>query len=773
MAQYIIYKKAPSVFEIVKDNLIFISDSKWSGTQIDGRFTFKSENGARLFANVPFSEVSYVDETGGGSVSSFASAISLHNKLKEVGFFDASVSSGGGGADTFKQLADTFSSFTGRNGQVIYVDGNVLNSKTIANNELLSQLGDTNLELIQNIPAGHILQVVTIIEGDQTIKRWAAVPFPTQENTPPNGYLQLGTVTRDGSDVNVSTGYLWIIDGIQLGNSVAYDFVIEDAEAGDSRVDIIVANNDGSFSLIQGEPSEGSGTAVAPVPNTQQLLLTTISIYEDNISEPVNPITGLYITKESLTYQEVNTDEDSYVIPNNGHSSYLIQNLGSDSTISGVSRPSFVAGIENVVYDGNTFEFLIDNDITIFENGADIEGLKFILAKNFSAVRNSVVTFKLKGGDLYFKSYSEFGDYIKRSGTEPGKPVTGDIEYLAGNDNKLFSRNSDDNGSGSVTFGDGNVSLGYAKDGGIRNSITANEEGLRVDSNDANSKGLIGDRLFDKQGDPNAYAQIGDLGDTISIDSVPTAGSSNAVSSGGTFTALGTKITNGGQNGTVAIGPLDNSFFYFIQNGTTRARFGGADFELTSGGSFSATNPSEGAFFPGSNVASPKISTSRGSSSMPTLIVDNNDSASTGRIIEFRKNGVAMAGVNPDGTVTGSNATASNNFVPLGQLNSKLKDNQLSKQASYTILMSDFVLNNHLTIFVNATLAAITITLPAALSSFGYTITVIKTDSSANSITVKGNGSELINALNTFILSAEFQRITTESNGLTNYIRST
>jgi len=402
MAQYIIYKKAEGVFEIVKDNLIFISDSKWSGTQIDGLFTFKSENGARLFANVTFSEVSYVDETGGGSVASFASAISLHNKLKEVGFFDASTTPGSGGADTFKQLADAFSSFTGRDGQVVYINGNVLDSKTIANNEFLSDLGDTNLQTVQNIPSGHILRVVTITEGDQTIQRWSAVPFPTENNIPANGYLELGTVTKIGNEINVSTGFLWIIDGIQLGNTIAYDFTIEDADSGDSRVDIIVAESDGTFSLIQGESSAGSGNAIAPIPNSDQLLLTTVYIYEDAISEPTIPISdGQYVNKVEYQYQGVNATGDGILTdyPLNGINSAL-------DLVSGVTRlNSVLITAAYSLYKGK--ELAIRNSQLTNVIITDGSGFNFHNGEDFILLPGQVI--KLKEYGLEFDFLGTFG----------------------------------------------------------------------------------------------------------------------------------------------------------------------------------------------------------------------------------------------------------------------------------------------------------------------------------------------------------------------------
>lgn len=98
------------------------------------------------------------------------------------------------------------------------------------------------------------------------------------------------------------------------------------------------------------------------------------------------------------------------------------------------------------------------------------------------------------------------------------------------------------------------------------------------------------------------------------------------------------------------------------------------------------------------------------------------------------------------------------------------KNNYLTKTGDYTIVLNDFPNNNCLLIFADATTAAITITLPTALSSNGYEVTVIKTDTSVNSVTVKGNGSQLINASNTQVLAAQFDKINVKSNGVQNFI---
>jgi len=53
-------------------------------------------------------------------------------------------------------------------------------------------------------------------------------------------------------------------------------------------------------------------------------------------------------------------------------------------------------------------------------------------------------------------------------------------------------------------------------------------------------------------------------------------------------------------------------------------------------------------------------------------------------------------------------------------------------------------------VFAASAGGAYTVTLPPVAASAGISLTVIKTDSAANTVTLKGNGSELINGSNTY-----------------------
>lgn len=102
------------------------------------------------------------------------------------------------------------------------------------------------------------------------------------------------------------------------------------------------------------------------------------------------------------------------------------------------------------------------------------------------------------------------------------------------------------------------------------------------------------------------------------------------------------------------------------------------------------------------------------------------------------------------------------------------RDAVLSKSAAYTVLTTDFGKNGQLIIYANATTASFIITLPTA-ATFGsttltYTLVVIKTDSSANTVTVKGSSAELINGANTDVLLTQYATHSYKSNGTQTFI---
>jgi len=81
-----------------------------------------------------------------------------------------------------------------------------------------------------------------------------------------------------------------------------------------------------------------------------------------------------------------------------------------------------------------------------------------------------------------------------------------------------------------------------------------------------------------------------------------------------------------------------------------------------------------------------------------------------------------------------------------------------SKTANYTVVDETLVL-------VDASSAAVTITLPAAADLVDTPINIKKTDASGNAVTVDGNGSETIDGSTTAVISTQYDCITIVSDG--------
>lgn len=123
-------------------------------------------------------------------------------------------------------------------------------------------------------------------------------------------------------------------------------------------------------------------------------------------------------------------------------------------------------------------------------------------------------------------------NFVPLSGTEVGKPITRDLEFGADGDiKKIFSETNDGeiNNRFSVIINDSDV---YANTGFLYEDLDNNTKTkILVNVNNINlisdkvgggeviidfpssSKGIKGIRQYDKQNDPNAFAQLGDVQD--------------------------------------------------------------------------------------------------------------------------------------------------------------------------------------------------------------------------------------------------------------------
>lgn len=113
---------------------------------------------------------------------------------------------------------------------------------------------------------------------------------------------------------------------------------------------------------------------------------------------------------------------------------------------------------------------------------------------------------------------------------------------------------------------------------------------------------------------------------------------------------------------------------------------------------------------------------------------------------------------------------ATTEFVKTAVNNSRTLEAAINLTSSTTINSSSFGSNGVLTIYANASSGAIIITLPAHTSMLLLTIFVIKTDASANTVTIAGLDGVNINGSNTYPLTARYQNACVKSNSTQYYL---
>ena len=246
-------------------------------------------------------------------------------------------------------------------------------------------------------------------------------------------------------------------------------------------------------------------------------------------------------------------------------------------------------------------------------------------------------------------------------------------------------------------------------------------------------------------------APVNVTGSVISVltDTTPTASSTNLVNSGNLLTALNLKGTLTGTNawsgtntftgvftmGNILRASADNT----IDIGSTTVRFGKI-----------FTNMMQATAY--------RPSTSTGTTGFQSF---------TGvGWLTFATTGVGTFAFSP----IVPTPTASGEATNKGYVDGLKLSAILNITANRTVTIADFTSNGELDIFVDATSATVTVTLPTAALMAGYKINVIKTDVSVNSVTVKGAGTTNINMANTLVLATQYQSTTIKSNSTQYYV---
>lgn len=147
MSSLVITKQSGNFFSLVIDGGSPIISEQNRLTTIGNFCNFKTESGANLILkqNVLYSEITIID----GASHVPTSINDLWVSLIDAGFFDGVVVGGGGsGANEFTELLDTFTSYVGRDGQVLVVNESQQRIETIGVS-IFSQIDRDKLDGIE------------------------------------------------------------------------------------------------------------------------------------------------------------------------------------------------------------------------------------------------------------------------------------------------------------------------------------------------------------------------------------------------------------------------------------------------------------------------------------------------------------------------------------------------------------------------------------------------------------------------------------------------
>lgn len=119
-----------------------------------------------------------------------------------------------------------------------------------------------------------------------------------------NKLTSLGTVSKTGNQIDLTTNFKWTIGGFNYENSVPYSTTIPNATAGNKRIDVLVGNIFNGFDLIQG--NESNSIALEPIINVNSVKIFAINIFGNDVQIEIPTIDPK--TVRQLGYHNVLTN---------------------------------------------------------------------------------------------------------------------------------------------------------------------------------------------------------------------------------------------------------------------------------------------------------------------------------------------------------------------------------------------------------------------------------------------------------------------------------
>jgi len=235
------------------------------------------------------------------------------------------------------------------------------------------------------------------------------------------------------------------------------------------------------------------------------------------------------------------------------------------------------------------------------------------------------------------------------------------------------------------------------------------------------------------------------------VSATPTSGSADILTSGGAFTALAGKATIGGDatTATMMIGTTNSFNLTLIRNNVNQLNLDGSYIRAFM--PFTSATVANGVL----SLLTTGVDVTRTQTTGVAFTAGNTNASNTGDLFNVKNSTGVVGGFRSDGRGYGSNATASNDFVPLGQVQAALIPAYSAKTASYTLTATDYT--------VTLTSGTATFTLPTAVGITGK-IYIVK-NKGAGVLTIATTSSQTMDGATTATISTTYAGRVLQSNG--------
>lgn len=323
--------------------------------------------------------------------------------------------------------------------------------------------------------------------------------------------------TVDDSTIVIPANNTWLIDSVPYTNTAINVLPFDYAYEGFSYFLTIVATKFNTFVAKVGSQSI-SNPDEPIIDEENELFLTTYLIYDNYIDVVVPPVSpNIYVEKES--FAPLTLISSGYVASielDKRNNIILSGTITKTGNVIKNNSNHFVVGLPFTTTNKTANPIEIQHLNTSGGSGSiayfNPEELSYFLQPNEVAIWISEI---LNGQKIHRRvsSYIDRDNVIYRSGTEAGKPITGDLEINGDGDERfIFNGNNPatlyKNG---IWFTDDGLT-GFKSTDGINTTTLLNQNAqFALDSTNADFKGIVGSNFFDKEEDLNAFAQLGDL----------------------------------------------------------------------------------------------------------------------------------------------------------------------------------------------------------------------------------------------------------------------